>query len=155
MATLQIRPATLGDCGLILALLRELAAYEELLDIFVTDEAAIAADFFGESRAIGCDLAFDGVEAAGIATYFWTYGSFSAKRGLFVEDLFVRPQFRGRGHGKALLKHLAAKGTARLEWRALDWNAPALQFYQALGAKPIAGWQGWSLAADAIKAWPQ
>ena len=152
MAELLIRPAAAQDCVLILALLRELAAYEKLLDIFVTDEAAIARDFFGARPLAQCDLGFEGDMAVGLVTYFWTYGSFTTKRGLFVEDLFVRPVFRGRGHGKALLRHLAAKGADRLEWRVLDWNESALAFYRGLGAEPVAGWQDWRLEGDAVKA---
>jgi GNAT superfamily N-acetyltransferase len=88
-------------------------------------------------------LAFVGDMACGIATWFWIYKSFRGRRGLFVEDLYVRPEFRGRGLGKRLLAHLAAKAKAGggfLEWQVLDWNAPSIAFYQSLGAKPVENW---------------
>ena len=106
-----------------------------------TDQAAIARDFFGPRKLAQCDLAFEGAEAAGIATYYWTYGSFAAARGLFVEDNFVRPAFRGRGYGKALFRNLAAQGIAagavKLEWLVLDWNETAMEFYNRIGARPV------------------
>jgi GNAT superfamily N-acetyltransferase len=151
MPDLVIRPATSQDCALIHALLRELADYENLLPVFTTSEAAIARDFFGNQPVARCDLAFEQEEPVGIVVFFWTYGSFSTKRGLFVEDLFVRPAFRGRGYGKALLKHLAGKGAARLEWRVLDWNAPSIEFYKRLGARPLADWSTYVLESDAMK----
>ncbi len=92
-----------------------------------------------------------GTRWRGSPFFFWTYGSFSTKRGLFVEDLFVRPAFRGRGHGRRLLAHLAGKGAARLEWRVLDWNAPSIEFYKRLGAEPVADWSTYMLDGDAMK----
>jgi GNAT superfamily N-acetyltransferase len=152
MSDLIIRPATSKDCALMLALLRELAAYEKLLDQFRTSEAILARDFFGPQPAVFCDLAFADGEAVGIATYYWTYGSFSTARGLFVEDLFVRPAFRGRGHGKTLLKHLAGKGADRLDWWVLDWNISAIEFYKSIGARPIQEWSAYRLEGEAMKA---
>jgi GNAT superfamily N-acetyltransferase len=155
MTALRIRPAEKDDCALIWALLRELAAYEKLLDKFTIDAAQLAQDFFGPKPAAVCDLAFYGEEPAGLATYYWTYSSFTAARGLFVEDLFVRPASRGRGHGKALLKHLANKaaahGAVRLEWRVLDWNEPAIDFYKSIGAQPLPDWQNWRLESQAMR----
>ena len=142
-----------------LALLREFAAFEKLLDLFASSEAILARDFFGEKKIADCDLAFQGGEPVGLVTYYWTYGSFSTARGLFVEDLFVRPAFRGRGYGKALLKHLAAKGAAqgatRLDWWVLDWNDHAVDFYKGIGARKIADWSGFRLEGDAMKALAQ
>ena len=136
-------------------LLRELADYEKLLNKFSIDTAQLARDFFGPRPAAECDLAFEGDEPAGLVTFYWTYSSFAAARGLFVEDLFVRPALRGRGHGKALLKHLARKaaanGAMRLEWRVLDWNEPAIEFYKSLGAQPLQAWQTWRLERDAMQ----
>jgi GNAT superfamily N-acetyltransferase len=147
-----IRPATSQDCALILALLRELADYEKLLDHFHTSEAAIARDFFGDQPLARCDLAFEDGEAVGLVTFYWTYGSFTTARGLFVEDLFVRPGFRGRGHGKALLKHLAGKGADRLDWWVLNWNTPSIEFYKSIGARPIQEWSTYRLDGEAMKA---
>jgi GNAT superfamily N-acetyltransferase len=136
-------------------LLRELATYEKLLDRFTTDPAAVARDFFGPGKVAQCDLAFEGDEAVGIVTYYWTYGSFAAARGLFLEDLFVRPAFRGRGHGKVLLRHLAnravAQGAVKLEWLVLDWNEPAIEFYSRIGARPVEDWITYRLKGEALE----
>jgi GNAT superfamily N-acetyltransferase len=156
MPDFQIRPAMRQDAAIMLALLRELAGYEKLLDRFSTDEAAIGRDFFGPKPAAECDLGFAGDEPVGIVTCYWTYGSFTTARGLFIEDLFVRPAFRGRGFGKALLAHIAQKalaaGATRLDWWALDWNKPAHAFYEGLGARRIADWYPYRLEGDALKA---
>lgn len=145
-----IRAATAQDAGAILALLRELAAYEKLSDKFHLTEDAIRRDMLGDPCA--CDLAFMGGTAAGIVTSFQTYKSFRARRGLFVEDLYVRPQFRGRGLGKRLLAHLAARaGDGFLEWQVLDWNAPAIAFYKSLGAGLSPEWITCRLEGDALK----
>jgi len=159
MPQLRIRPAGQDDCALMWTLLRELAEYEKLLDKFTVDAAQLAQDFFGPRPAAECDLAFDGEDPVGLVTFYWTYSSFAAARGLFVEDLFVRPALRGRGHGKALLRHLARKaaanGAARLEWRVLDWNEPSIAFYRSIGAEPLQQWQTWWLKRDAMKALAQ
>ena len=151
--SLTIRPATPGDTSLILKLLTELAAYEKL-PITLTEEE-IAFDFFGLRPLIECELAFEDHMPVGIATYYWTYATFRAVRRLYVEDLFVLPGFRGRGHGKAMLQHLARKATAagagRLEWQVLDWNAPAIRFYESIGARK-APWLNYWLEGEAMKA---
>lgn len=156
MSGFTIRAAAEEDAPLILALLRELAAYEKMLDRFATNEAAIRRDFFGPKPAAECDLGFADCEPVGIITCYWTYGSFTTVRGLFIEDLFVRPAFRGRGFGKALLAHVARKalaaGAGRLDWRALDWNKPAHAFYEGLGARRIDDWYSYRLEGDALKA---
>jgi len=150
MPDLTIRPATAADGVPMLTLLRELAEYEKLLHGFRTTEAIIQRDFFVD-RVAHCDLAFEYDEPVGIVTFYWTYGSFSTVRGLFVEDLFVRPAFRGKGYGKALLKHLAGKGADRLDWWVLDWNAPSIEFYKGLGARPVEGWTAYRLEGEAMR----
>lgn len=154
MPDFAIRPARPQDAGLILTLLSELAAFEKLT-ITLTEEE-IAFDFFGLSPRIACEIAFEGDTAVGLATYYWTYATFRAARRLYVEDLFIRPAFRGRGHGKALLQYLARKGlaagAARLEWQVLDWNAPAIAFYRGIGAHPHEGWYTYWLEQDAMTA---
>jgi diamine N-acetyltransferase len=93
--------------------------------------------------ACHCELAFSGAEAAGIATWFWTYKSFRGQRGLYLEDLYVRPQFRGQGLGRRFLGELAGRARAaggHMEWRVLDWNAPAIAFYESLGARLVPQW---------------
>jgi GNAT superfamily N-acetyltransferase len=154
MPDFAIRPARPQDAGLILRLLIELAAFEKLP--ITLSEEEIAFDFFGLSPRIECEIAFEGEEVVGIANYYWTYATFRAARRLYVEDLFVRPEFRGRGYGKALLQYLARKGlaagAARVEWQVLDWNAPAIAFYQGIGAHPHEGWYTYWLEQDAMKA---
>jgi GNAT superfamily N-acetyltransferase len=152
MSDFVLRPANAADAAIVVALLRELAAYENLLDRFSLDEAAVARDMLGD--ACRCELAFSGQQPVGIATWFWTYKSFGARRGLFVEDLYVRPDFRGRGLGRKLLAHLAAKARAAdgfLEWQVLDWNAPSIAFYKSLGATPVEQWRNYRLEGDGLE----
>ena len=154
MPDFVIRPARVQNAPLILTLLTELAAFEKL-PLTLTEEE-IVFDFFGLSPRIECEIAFEGDHAVGLANYYWTYATFRAARRLYVEDLFVRPAFRGRGYGKALLQYLARKGlaagAARLEWQVLDWNAPAIKFYQGIGAHPHEGWYTYWLEGEALKA---
>jgi GNAT superfamily N-acetyltransferase len=152
MSDFSIRAASSADAPLIVALLRELAAYEKLLDRFHLTEAAVARDMLGS--ACHCELAWVGNAACGIATWFWTYKSFRARRGLFVEDLYVRPDFRGHGLGRSLLAHLAAKAQGAggfLEWQVLDWNAPSIAFYKSLGAQPMAEWLNYRLDGESLE----
>src|ERR1700744_2413047 len=130
MPDLSIRAAIASDSHLIVSLLRELADYEKHLDRFLLTEEQVKRDMLGQ--ACHCDLAFVGGEAVGLVSWFWTYKSFGACRGLFIEDLYVRPQFRGKGWGKALLAHLAARAREAggfMEWQVLDWNTPSIDFY--------------------------
>jgi GNAT superfamily N-acetyltransferase len=152
MSQFSIRAALPADSHLIVSLLRELAAYEKLQDNFTLDEAAVTRDMFGD--ACRCDLAFAGGEPVGIATWFWTYKSFGAARGLYVEDLFVRTRFRGRGYGRKLLAHLAdiaVKADAFMLWQVLDWNAPSIAFYKSLGAAPQENWINYRLRGEALR----
>jgi diamine N-acetyltransferase len=151
MSEFTIRAAKPSETALILALLREFAAYVKAPE-FKLNEADILRDMFG--AACHCELAFRGDELAGIAVWFWIYKSFRAARGLFVEDLYVRETFRGRGLGKALLAHLAA--TARgaggfLEWQVLDWNSNAISFYKMLGAQPVGQWLNYRLEGEPLE----
>ena len=149
MHDLMLRPAEPKDAPAILALLREMAATVKAPH-FTLNEEAVRRDMFG--AACHCDLLFCGDEAAGIATWFWTYKSFRALRGIYVEDLFVRPPHRGRGAGKALLAHLAARAEGGfLEWQVLDWNSRAIAFYEGLGAKPLTQWLNYRLEGDALE----
>ena len=139
-----IRAATAADLPLILQFIRELAEYERLADEVTADEAALRGTLFGERPAAGCLLAFADDTPAGFAVYFTNYSTFLARPGLYLEDLFVRPAWRGQGMGKALLLHLArlahANGCGRMEWTVLDWNEPAIAFYESLGAKRLTDW---------------
>ena len=133
-------------------MLREFAGYEKLLDHFTLTEELARRDMFGQ--ACSCELAFQGDEPAGIATWFWTYKSFRALKSLYVEDLYVRPGFRGRGLGRQLLVRLAQKARGvqgLMEWRVLDWNAPAIAFYQSLGARLVPEWKDCRLEGEALE----
>ncbi|HUO89052.1 MAG TPA: GNAT family N-acetyltransferase [Rhizomicrobium sp.] len=156
MPELVIRNARAGEEDLILALMRELAEYEKLLDVFRVTAAVIRRDYFGARPLLNCDLAFEGDEAAGIATWYWKYSSFAATRAIYLEDLFVRPAFRGKGYGKALLAHLAkaavGAGANAVDWSVLDWNQPSIDFYEGIGARRNAGWYVYRLEGDALKA---
>lgn len=155
MAAFSIRAARNGDEDLILDLLRELAEYERLTDKFLITREIVARDFIGESAPLRVDLLHEAGAPAGIATWYFTYTSFAAMRGIFLEDLFVRPQFRGRGYGKALLSHLAAQAAkanaGRVEWAVLDWNQPSIDFYEGLGAERAQGWYVYRLSGEALK----
>jgi GNAT superfamily N-acetyltransferase len=123
---------------------RELAAYERLSHEVRASEADIARDLFGPAPRIFCDLAELAGEPVGFALWFYNYSTFRGRHGIYLEDLFVRPQARGRGAGKALLARLARRcldeGLGRLEWAVLDWNAPAIGFYDRLGAEAASEW---------------
>ncbi|MCD9029991.1 GNAT family N-acetyltransferase [Luteimonas sp. BDR2-5] len=133
-----LRPARRDDVALILAFVRELADYERMPDAVVADEAALADGLFGPAPGAEVLIAeVDGVPA-GFALFFHNYSTFLGRRGLYLEDLYVRPAFRGQGLGRRLMRHLAAlalaRGCGRFEWSVLDWNAPAIGFYRTLGA---------------------
>jgi len=140
MSDFVLRAAAPADAPIILELLREFAVYEKA-PFFQLNEAAIRRDMFG--AACHCDLALSDSKVSGIATWFWTYKSFRAARYLFVEDLYVKPEFRGQGLGRQLLVHLGLRARQEngfLEWRVLDWNAPAVEFYKSLGAILLPEW---------------
>jgi len=152
MSDFSFRPAVPGDAPLIVALLRELADYEKLQAIFHLDEGAVRRDMMGD--ACRCELAFAGDAPAGIASWYWTYKSFRAARGLYVEDLYVRPDFRGRGLGRQLLARLAGEAASVggfLEWQVLTWNAPSIAFYESLGARKMTDWLGCRLEGEALR----
>ncbi|MDP3906498.1 GNAT family N-acetyltransferase [Novosphingobium sp.] len=142
--TLSIRPATLADLPLIAELIRELAEYEKLAHEVRFDEAVLAAKLFGARPYAEVVIGELSGIPQGFALFFHNFSTFEGRPGIYLEDLFVRPSARGSGLGKALLAHLAAlaveRDCARLEWSVLDWNAPAIGFYQALGARSMDGW---------------
>jgi len=150
-----IRPATPGDLSLILEFIRGLAIYEKLLDEVEATEDRLRATLFGPRPAAECVLAFAGEAPAGFAIYFTNYSTFLAKPGLYLEDLFVKPDFRGQGIGKALLLHLArlanTRGCGRMEWSVLDWNQPAIDFYEKVGARRMREWQICRLTGAALE----
>jgi GNAT superfamily N-acetyltransferase len=139
-----IRPAIPADVPTILGFIRSLADYEHLLDSVVADETKLHATLFGARPFAEVLIAEWNSQPAGFALLFHNYSTFLAKPGIYLEDLFVDPQFRSKGLGKALLTHLAAlaleRGCGRLEWSVLDWNEPAIGFYKSLGARPMDEW---------------
>lgn len=154
-ATLRIAPARRADLPLIVALVRELAEYERLLDQVRITPADLERDLFGPRPYAEAAVAWEGDEAVGFALWFHNYSTFAGRPGLYLEDLFVRPAFRGRGYGEALLRHLARlaldRGCARFEWAVLDWNEPALAFYRKLGAVAMDDWTVHRVSGDALR----
>src|SRR6266542_7085738 len=152
---LTIRSATRNDIGLILRFIRELAAYERAPDAVKATEADLERDGFGaESRFRVVIAEWEG-EPAGFALFFYNYSTWEGRAGLFLEDLFVRPEFRGRGIGKGLLVYLAQiavrENCARFQWQVLDWNAPSIQFYESLGAHVIKEWLTMRIEGEALR----
>ncbi|WP_193335254.1 GNAT family N-acetyltransferase [Devosia beringensis] len=135
--TLTIRPAQSGDAAQIIAFIAALADYEKLSHEAVATEADITRDLFGSDPKVFCEIAEWGGEPVGFALWFYTYSTFQGRHGMWLEDLYVDPQMRGNGIGKALLTHLAQRcvreGLGRFEWWVLDWNAPSIAFYKAQG----------------------
>lgn len=151
-----VRVATVDDVGVILGFIRALADYERLADAVIADEAALAATLFGPRPAAEVLLVEADGRPRGFALFFTSYSTFLAKPGLYLEDLFVEPDARGRGLGLALMATLAqlcvARGYGRFEWSVLDWNQPALDFYRALGAAPQDEWTVQRLTGPALAA---
>jgi GNAT superfamily N-acetyltransferase len=151
---LTLRFAAASDVPLILDFIRALADYERLSDQCVATEDALREHLFGPRPAAEVLLAFEGEEAAGFALFFTNFSTFLARPGIYLEDLFVKPEFRGRGIGKALLIALAKlaveRGCGRLEWSVLDWNTPSIEFYKSLGAVPMDEWTVFRVTGDAL-----
>jgi GNAT superfamily N-acetyltransferase len=153
---LELRPARPEDASLILALVRELAEYERLSHEAAATEAELAEALFGPAPKVFCDIAeWDGA-AAGFALWFYNFSTFRGRHGIYLEDLYVRPELRGRGIGKALIANLARRcvdqGLARLEWAVLDWNAPSIAFYRSLGARAMDEWTVHRLTGESLEA---
>ena len=153
---IEIRDATPADVPVILRFIRELAEYERLSHEVTATEDLLRRNLFGAGSSVGVLLArLDGVEA-GFAVYFHNFSTFLGKPGIYLEDLYVRPECRGRGCGKAMMVHLARlacrKDCGRFEWAVLDWNKPSLDFYQSIGARPMSDWTVQRLTGDALAA---
>ena len=153
--SLSIRPARPSDAALIVALVRELADYEKLLGEMDATQAQIAGALFGDNPRLFCDIAeWDG-EAAGFATWFLNFSTFRGRHGIYVEDIFVRPQFRKHGIGRALMRALARRcveqGYARFEWAVLEWNAPSIAFYESIGAQVLNDWRICRMSGEALR----
>jgi GNAT superfamily N-acetyltransferase len=152
--TFRIEPAREQDVPLILDLIKGLAEYEKLVREVRATEEALRASLFGAHPAAEVVIAYAGAEAVGFALYFHNYSTFLGQRGLYLEDLFVLPAWRGRGAGRALLTHLARvaveRDCGRFEWAVLDWNTPSIGFYKKLGAQPMEDWTVFRLAGDSL-----
>lgn len=152
----SIRPARPGDEAAIHGLIRELAQYEKLLHEVVADAADLRKTLFGKKPAAESLVAELGGTIVAFALYFHTYSTFEGRRGLYLEDLYVKTEHRGRGIGSALLRQLAQlalqRNCARFEWAALDWNDPAIRVYRGIGAKSMAGWSTFRLDGKALRA---
>ena len=153
--SLVIRAAKPADTALIFALVQELAAYEHLSSEVDATPQSIAAVLFAREPRVFCDLAEWNGEPAGFALWFLNFSSFRGRHGIYLEDLFVRPAFRAKGIGKALMAQLArrcvAEGWARFEWSVLDWNLPSIEFYRSIGAQVMDDWKICRLSGPALE----
>jgi GNAT superfamily N-acetyltransferase len=151
---ITIRPATERDVALILELIRGLAEYERLAQEVTATEDTLRRSLFGPSPGGEVVIAEAGGEPVGFALFFHNFSTFVGKRGIYLEDLFVKPAWRGQGVGRKLLVHLAQlavqRDCGRLEWAVLDWNEPAIRFYRSLGAQPMHDWTVFRLAGDIL-----
>jgi GNAT superfamily N-acetyltransferase len=152
----RLRAAGPDDAALVLAFIRELAEYERAPEAVVATETDIRATLVSEPKRAEVILAFEGDAPVGFALFFHNYSTWVGRPGLYLEDLFVRPEARGRGYGRRLLAHLAAiareRGCRRMEWSVLDWNEPAIGFYRSLGATPMTEWTVHRLTGQALEA---
>lgn len=153
--TVTVRPAVAADAPLIHSFIRALAEYEKLLHEVEATEADIAGALFGAHPRLFCDIAEADGQPVGFAVWFYNYSTFTGRHGIYLEDLFVVPEARGLGAGKALLKRLAQRcrdeGLTRLEWAVLDWNAPSIAFYDSLGASAKTDWITRRLSGEALQ----
>lgn len=144
---------------LVLQFIEELAEYEKMSDQVVANEEMLHDSLFGNPKSCEVIIGYYQDEPVGFALFFHNYSTFLARPGLYLEDLYVRPNMRGRGFGKSLLQYLALiankRGCGRMEWAVLNWNKPAIDFYQSLGAKPMDEWTVYRLAGDALKAFDE
>jgi GNAT superfamily N-acetyltransferase len=155
MSKVQIREATPDDIPLILHFINELAVYEKLPHEVETSAALIEKTLFGPDPKSFCLICEDGNEALGFAIYFYNYSTWLGKYGIYLEDLYVSSEHRGKGAGKALLVHIAniavANDCGRFEWSVLDWNTPSIEFYKSLGAVEMSEWRIYRVTGDALK----
>ena len=151
--SLGFRNAQRNDVGLILQFIRELADYEKMLSEVVADEATLEEWIFDKQKA-EVVFALEGEKEVGFALYFHNFSTFLGRAGIYLEDLYVKPEYRGKGYGKAILKKLASiaveRGCGRLEWWCLDWNKPSIDFYHSLGAEPMDDWTVYRIAGETL-----
>ncbi|MDR2343996.1 MAG: GNAT family N-acetyltransferase [Spirochaetaceae bacterium] len=155
MGNIFIREAVSGDAELLLEFVRALAEYEHLEDQVEATVEGLRQTIFTDKRADALIAEYDG-QAAGFALFFHNYSTFKGKPGLYLEDLFVKPELRGKGVGRALLRNLAAlaarRGCGRLEWACLDWNTPSIAFYKSIGAIPLSDWTMFRVTEEKLSA---
>ena len=152
---MRIRPARKDEAPIILKLIKDLAEYEKAPDQVEATETQILETIFAENPKVFCDLVEVDNQIVGMAIWFLNYSTWQGKHGIYLEDLFIEPEFRGRGYGKALLQHLARicndRGYGRFQWWVLDWNSPAIEFYRALGAEAMSEWTVYRVSGKPLK----
>ncbi len=152
---INVRPAVLDDCKLIIELINQLADYEKLTSEVSATKELLQQNLFGDTAVAEAIIGEIRGDPAGYAIFFTTFSTFTGRPGIYLEDLFVQPEFRGQGLGKALICRVAReavmRGCARLEWSVLDWNRPAMDFYQSLGAKSLSDWIGQRLSGETLE----
>jgi len=152
---MKIRPARQDEVGIVLQLIHDLAVYEKAPNEVEATEKELLETIFTSDPKVFCDLVEVDGEIAGMAIWFLNYSTWQGKHGIYLEDLFIKPEYRGRGYGKALLKHLAKicdeKGYGRFQWWVLDWNSPAIEFYRSLGAVAMDEWTVYRVSGQALK----
>ena len=152
---MKIRPARKDEAAIILQLIKDLAEYEKAPDEVKASEKEIMETIFADNPKVFCDFVEVDGHIAGMAIWFLNYSTWQGKHGIYLEDLFVKPEFRGRGYGKALLQHLAQicneRGYGRFQWWVLDWNSPAIEFYRSLGAVAMDEWTVYRVSGAELK----
>jgi GNAT superfamily N-acetyltransferase len=155
MSTIRISPATERDVAVVLEMIRGLAGYEKLAHVVTATEERVRATLFGQNPAAEVLLAYVDGGCAGFAVFYRTYSTFLAEPGIYLEDLYVKPDARGQGVGSALLGRIAGiameRGWSRVEWEVLDWNEPSIRFYRRLGAVPMDAWTKYRLTGEAFR----
>lgn len=150
----EIRQAQEKDCALILEFIRRLADYEKLLNEVTATEEDVRRELFTEPASAHALIAYEDGKAVGFALYFYNFSTFLTRRGLYLEDIFIDPAYRGKGYGKALMQYLARQAVeqkcGRFEWVVLDWNKPAIGFYEKVGAKVMQDWRLCRLTGEAL-----
>lgn len=152
---MKIRPAKREEVGEVLQLIQDLATYEKAPDQVEASRDDLLNTIFAKEPRVCCDLVEVDGQIAGMAIWFLNYSTWQAKHGIYLEDLYIKPEFRARGYGKALLKHLAQicdkEGYGRLQWWVLDWNSPAIEFYRSFGAEAMDEWTVYRTSGQALK----
>ncbi len=152
---MKIRPARRDEAAIILQLINDLAEYEKAPDEVKATEKEVTETIFADNPKVFCDFVEVEGDIAGMAIWFLNYSTWQGKHGIYLEDLFVKPEYRGHGYGKALLQHLASicneRGYGRFQWWVLDWNSPAIEFYRSLGAEAMSEWTVYRVSDEPLR----